>query len=248
MNILRLTAFPSNDEIKNNPETVINHNLIMTHIIPLSKELIKKGHKVSAYCSGAFRMPSFEVIEGIKIFRTRLFQKPYFLPYGLSLIFDMKKIEKKIGEIDIIHSHNHSYAYAFALFPFMPKKPLVVTIHGSFKFDFIESFILKRLAKKAFFIVINEPSRKIMKSFGVNDERIFFIPTGVDTSQFRPLKKEKKIIFSGRFVWWKNIETIIRAFSLIEKDFPDYKLVLAGSGKEESSLRELTERLGLEKK
>src|SRR3989344_5515069 len=132
MNILRMTSFPEKKEITENPNAIIDHGLALTHILPLSKELIKKGHKIAIYSGEGRRKKKFEEIEKIQIFRTSLPQKPMYLPYGFSLIKNIKKIEEKIGKIDIIHAHNPSYAFAFAFQGLMPKKPLVITWHGTF--------------------------------------------------------------------------------------------------------------------
>src|SRR3989344_6780222 len=166
MNILRMTSFPEKKEITENPNAIIDHGLALTHILPLSKELIKKGHKIAIYSGEGRRKKKFEEIEKIQIFRTSLPQKPMYLPYGFSLIKNIKKIEEKIGKIDIIHAHNPSYAFAFAFQGLMPKKPLVITWHGTFIHSKKEDFLLKKLAKKAEFIAINEPSRKEIIKFG----------------------------------------------------------------------------------
>ncbi len=42
--------------------------------------------------------------------------------------------------------------------------------------------------------------------------------------------KNKKLLYVGRFAWEKDPEILIRSFAIIHKEFPDWKLVMAGDG------------------
>lgn len=44
------------------------------------------------------------------------------------------------------------------------------------------------------------------------------------------LKSQKEILFIGRFVKYKGVEYLIRAFAKIQNDYLDWKLVIKGSG------------------
>jgi len=44
------------------------------------------------------------------------------------------------------------------------------------------------------------------------------------------LKPQNQILFVGRFVKYKGIEYLIRTFAKIQDDYPDWKLVIKGSG------------------
>lgn len=46
------------------------------------------------------------------------------------------------------------------------------------------------------------------------------------------IKSENQILFFGRFVRYKGIEYLLRAFAMIQNNFPDWKLVIKGSGDE----------------
>jgi len=47
----------------------------------------------------------------------------------------------------------------------------------------------------------------------------------------REIKPEREILFIGRFVKYKGVEYLIRAFAEIQNEFSDWKLVIKGSGK-----------------
>ena len=55
---------------------------------------------------------------------------------------------------------------------------------------------------------------------------------------------DKEIIFAGRFIEMKNLETLISAFAKIQD--PQFRLVLIGSGPTESLLRNQVEQLSLQ--
>jgi len=46
------------------------------------------------------------------------------------------------------------------------------------------------------------------------------------------IKSENQILFFGRFIRYKGIEYLLRAFAMIQNIFPDWKLVIKGSGDE----------------
>lgn len=47
----------------------------------------------------------------------------------------------------------------------------------------------------------------------------------------KSIRPEKEILFVGRFVRYKGVEHLIRAFAKIQDEYPDWKLVIKGSGK-----------------
>lgn len=140
--------------------------------------------------------------------------------------------------------------------------PLVVTFHGmdiTRHFDFSSSLkrptemwfhILKSQLMRqgrAFIAVSKFIERKLLES-GFPPERIHQIYIGVDTDKFRPSsleKKERYVLCVGRHTEKKGVDTLIRAWALIEKSFPDVKLIQVGSGGLTNSLEELARDLGV---
>lgn len=100
---------------------------------------------------------------------------------------------------------------------------------------------------------------------GVPDDRIRYIPHGVDTTHFRPAHDEEKrtlrvaiglpaealvVTYTGRLLKGKGLETLLSAFSTVAASRPEARLLLVGSGKDqmlsaEETLREQAERLKL---
>jgi L-malate glycosyltransferase len=251
MNVLRLTYVPTKTEAKQK-NAIISHGLFLTHLIPLSQKLQKLGVTTEFYSAGK-KIIKNERFDNFPVHRTLLPQRPFFLPYG----FAFKQLLKKSSnaqEIDLVHAHNPAYAYYFGLNRrALNKKPLFITWHGFFPYKEhknprVDSFLLKKLAKFAYFIPINEPSVKQLKELGVPKKRMRLITTGVDASVFKEIKLKKEyFLFVGRLVDWKNVSTIVQAFAILLAKNPKEKLLIIGSGKEKEMLAKITQELGIEK-
>lgn len=78
-------------------------------------------------------------------------------------------------------------------------------------------------------------------------EQAFLLRNAVDLNRFSPNKRlqhEGKIVgFVGRFVFQKNLEFLITAFSHLLKLRRDVKLVLVGDGKQKEKLQGLAQKL-----
>ena len=136
---------------------------------------------------------------------------------------------------DIIHC-NECHLWLSLFLPFLIKFPIVTTIHdvnphpGSRKFDQI---IGKRMHIKFSdcLIVHGERAKRALKI----NKKCYVIPHG-DYSFFLNYKndvineKENTILFFGRIEDYKGLEYLIRSIPYISTDFPDIKLIIAGSG------------------
>ncbi|MGQ4916116.1 MAG: glycosyltransferase, partial [Candidatus Asgardarchaeia archaeon] len=85
--------------------------------------------------------------------------------------------------------------------------------------------------------------------------KIVIVPSGVDIHKFKPMNKEKLrkkhsldkfdniILFAGRHSQQKNLNLLIRSFSIIEKKIKKSALIILGRGELTSELRLLSRRL-----
>lgn len=103
------------------------------------------------------------------------------------------------------------------------------------------------------------PSRQLetlaRESWKIRDERLLYIPNGIDTAKFsRPadaallshhgLAPDHRIIGTvARLNPEKNIGKLIEAFSAIENKYPEARLVIVGDGVGMSALKMLAERI-----
>jgi glycosyltransferase involved in cell wall biosynthesis len=78
--------------------------------------------------------------------------------------------------------------------------------------------------------------------FGVCREKITIIKNPAfkrESAAREPLPDEPTLLFAGRFVKYKNLERVIRAFSHVRRTTGKGKLVLIGKGPEEDRLKEV---------
>jgi glycosyltransferase involved in cell wall biosynthesis len=91
------------------------------------------------------------------------------------------------------------------------------------------------------FIAPSQCIAGILESFGVENEQIHVIRNGVDVSVFAPrnqnvtqersgLELGPTVLFTGRLVSHKGIDTILRAIPTILRDVPDAQFVFTGAG------------------
>lgn len=67
----------------------------------------------------------------------------------------------------------------------------------------------------------------------------------ISIEERRANRRLKQIIYAGRFLKFKNIESLIAAFSELTEKFPDFSLKIFGEGPNELNLRKRIENLGL---
>lgn len=234
------------------------------YIYYIGRELVKRGHSVTVYASGFPQYPREENLDGIRVKRL----KPWFsisgYPIMPSLLYRLIK-EKKV---DIMHAHINAplVAETAALAALKNKTPLILTYHqgrlvaedvsqGSirrakilgFFYDQLLSDFALRVAKK---VILVSP---LVLHFSPVVRRFLHktvvIPDGVDTEIFSfekrngNLSDEKVILFVGRFVPFKGIDTLIDAFKIVvDKGFKT-KLLLVGQGPLKKKLMKKVEEL-----
>lgn len=136
---------------------------------------------------------------------------------------------------DIIHCNNYPLWLSLFL-PFLINFPIVTTIHdvnphlGSRKFDQIIGKWM-HIKFSDCLIVHGGWAKKELKT----NKKCYSIPHG-DYSFFLNYRKKvineegNTILFFGRIEDYKGLEYLIRSIPIISNDFPDIKLIIAGSG------------------
>ena len=65
--------------------------------------------------------------------------------------------------------------------------------------------------------------------------------------EWKPTEKEiVKVLFVGRFLYWKGIHLGLQAFAQLHQKFPNSRFTLVGSGREQAWLQRLSKQLKLE--
>ena len=134
------------------------------------------------------------------------------------------------------------------------KVPLVATFHPPFDAgirnltagtqQLTYQLYAPALAKYDKVIVFSEMQAEVLSKLGVNENRLEIIPNGVDTEKWTPpnkqeissiqrgiknrIGKERIFLYMGRIATEKNLESLLRAWRLIEPH--NCRLVIVGDG------------------
>ena len=113
------------------------------------------------------------------------------------------------------------------------------------------SRLLKKYASRADGWVFQTKDARKWYEKSIQKCQAIIIPNAINSSFIRPLyigPKRNVVASAGRLVKQKNFELLIRAFSLVALDYPEYNLVIYGEGNEKEELNRLIFQLGLEKR
>jgi len=197
----------------------------------------------------------------IKKFEVYRFKK--FLAKPLEIILNTASVRKLIKKInpDILHAH---YAGVNGILAALSGfHPFVLTVWGSDILINANSRIMKPLIKfvlkKTDLITCDaEHMKEAMIKLGVNASKIKIIRFGIDTQKFSPGPKDEKIIKdlnsgnSPLIISLRSlepiydVETLIKSISLVLKEVPDAKFIIAGNGSGEEKLKNLVRSLKIE--
>lgn len=126
----------------------------------------------------------------------------------------------------------------------------------------LASFRRRHCNKISAYISISSEIRSGLLDAGIDEDRIYDIPNGVNTGRFKPVNAEEKkalrysmgyrncftILFTGGFQKRKNPLAIVEAFILLKETYQDIQLILVGpdrdGGKERDAITALIREKG----
>lgn len=245
-------------------------------ILELAKKLSGSFdvHVLAPHFSGAKK---YEEFEGIKIHRFQYFWPESLekLCYGGGILPNIKNnkfliiqafiltICELIVGIKIIIKENIKIIHAFWLFPqgfvamllkmFLRTEYIVTSLGGDmFPFKTGNKLFLwwyKKIVNNAVYVTAVN-STFVQELQGLRENKIFYIPNGVNIEKLKPMKNIKKtrnILFVGRLAEKKGLQYLIEALSGVSEKLYD-KLLVVGEGPLQSSLKEKVKELHLTKK
>ncbi len=213
------------------------------HVYYISKELIKRGHKVDVLTSDidrhGNRLPHHEIIDGINIYR-------FYTRFKLGDFGALwPGFVKKLKDYDIVHVHNyrHPHTVLAAIYCKLKRIPCVITTHSPFHVtnrSFLAKLLvemydqfLSRIVDTLFDIIITVnvwefgyfrrrfPSKtKLIPSSGIDEN---FIVKNPKTKSGEPL-----ILLIGRIHPSKGILEAIEILHRVRKLLNNVKLFLIG--------------------
>jgi 1,2-diacylglycerol 3-alpha-glucosyltransferase len=187
---------------------------------------------------------------------------------------DKCHILKKL-DVDIIHAQGLLFMGLRSMFAGRTLKlPVVVSFHtmitDAAKFynftplpDWVVTRLmwtyLKDLLERADSVIVPTNAIKTELEHSVKRMRhIAVIPTGVDTTMFNPnnsgtamrekygLDGGKVILTVGRIAWEKNLDLILDGFKILNEQYPETKLMVAGEGPAKAHAKQKARDLGIQ--
>jgi glycosyltransferase involved in cell wall biosynthesis len=181
-------------------------------------------------------------VEGIPGLRT-LAREPLYLA----------ALWRGLKNADVAHVFSASY-WSFLLAPVpawwlarMRKKKVLVHYHSGEARDHLQRFRTARpmLARMGMLVVPSGYLVEVFEEFGL---KATVIPNIVDLSQFRFRSRTSlrpHLVCTRGFHPYYRVDLVVRAFTQVQKVFPDASLDLAGAGPVEKQIRNLVHELNL---
>ena len=112
--------------------------------------------------------------------------------------------------------------------------------------------LMRTTFKKSHKIFVTSTQTKELVPIKYQEKTKLQLAIGLDTKQFDldfPDKNKKgkpfKLLYMGRFLYWKGMDIGIRAFALFLKNVPNARLTMVGSGPEKKRWHHLSKQLGI---
>jgi glycosyltransferase involved in cell wall biosynthesis len=209
------------------------------HVKKISAILLQRGFKITLITEKfEDKLAEQEVIDGIEVYRVRLFKKiKWFNKF--KIWWWLVKNWKLIKEADIIHCHDIFFWYLPFRFLF-PKKPVYITFHGwegTFPLPKRFVFIRKIWERLAFGnLCVGD---YLAKWYSLRPAFVTY--GGVDLKETRPVKRVKnKAVFIGRLEEDLDLPKYFKIFKKLKNFKKDWEIEFVGDG----PLRIQAEKLG----
>lgn len=172
---------------------------------------------------------------------------------------------------DILHSHAPlATSYYFRRVVEKKKIPVVLTYHTKYEYDidrrvptkpardFAYRFLLNNINAADEVWVTSEGTSDSLRKLGYQGDYIVMpngcdLPiTNVSAEDIAMIKRKHNVpenipifLYSGRMIWYKNIELILDACSKLKHDGKKFKLIMLGFGADETAIKHYIRKSGL---
>jgi glycosyltransferase involved in cell wall biosynthesis len=227
----------------------------------LARALVTKGVTVSVLTRRLKGVPASEVLDDVPVHRAiRTVPVPFL--WGASFMISVFIfLYRKRKEYTIIHCHilQEFQTVVALLFKGMFNKKVIVKMSSSGETSDIK--LLKRsLTGKLFYpfikkvdavISVCKQSTHELVNGGFSEERIAEIPNGVDIERFvqhppRQGQQRPTITFVGRLDRYKGVDFLLEAFQRVLSEGNNARLLIVGTGPDETFLKRRVLALHLE--
>lgn len=223
------------------------------YVHEIAKEWARLGHHVTIFAGNDGSQKRYQTIDGVQIIR----RGGFFLVYVWAAVYYLLRLRNKY---DVIIDCENGIPFFTPLYARQPIFCLMHHVHQDVFFhslskplawlaSFLEKTVMPIVYRDQKFITVSESSKEEMNEHGIGQAGIFIVHPGINKEEFEPILVEKTlsptILYLGRLKAYKSINVLIQAFRVVLSERPDARLVIAGSGDEETHLKRLAKELRL---
>jgi len=225
------------------------------YVYEMCKELVRQGHDVEVITSLEPRIrviPGWESRSPFKIHDITLNKKPIIGALAWSIkacLLSSRLIRtKRYGVVSVQSPFCHMYPVLYC-----GKVPLIATVQGGFGLGNPRHSLLRRVfhflrdlasfMRASTIIVLNHSTRHELARWGISQEKIAYVPNGVEWERFversegcrlrksfRIPKDAIVVLYLGRIDPSKGVEMLLDAVQMIAKIRSDIWTMVAGDG------------------
>lgn len=214
-----------------------------------------------------------ETFDGVRYYRTAPYHKKR-LPF-LHEAHAIRRLKRRIGQAvqlespELIHTHSPcTWGFAAWRFARRCRLPFIYEVRGLWQgqHDHRKVPFKYRVARRLETLVARHASavttiahhlRSDLIGRGVQSDRVFVVPNGVDLEKFTPRMPDEGLIrdlglttclrigYLGSLYEFEGVEDLVSAVYLLRKRCPQAKLLILGAGPRQPALRELIDTLGI---
>ena len=229
----------------------------------LARQFAGYGHRVTIATGVVSGAATEESIDGVQIRRIpyppqtiSLRNLPAILADSVCLIWKLfRMIRRRRIRVVCVGLVGRESIFVLML-TYVMKFRLIVLLHGSelrsyAKLSPLMGYVLKRLLKRCdFAVAVSQDLKSEAQAYQpAAKNKTVVIPCGIEIEKIREQPfyqaSRKYILFAGRLHPVKGISTLIHAFQSVAADVPELDLLIAGTGPQEHSLKEMASELGL---
>ncbi len=224
------------------------------YVEEIAKRWVADGNSVTLFCGNDGHQPRHETREGIRIVR----RGGFYLVYLWAVIYYFARFR---GKFDVIIDCENGVPFFTPLYAKEPVVCLLHHVHQEVFFQFLPkplallaSFLEKTLMPLVYarvpFVTVSQSSKREMELLGMGKAGISIVHPGVRLDDFVPTGEKTDrptLLYLGRLKAYKSVGVLLHAFKKVLLERPEAKLLIAGDGDDESSLKRLafeTLRLG----
>jgi len=241
----------------------------IVHVIQnIGPRLVRLGNEVFLLCPSYVQIINaivtypMSIYKGMKVY----YLSTKFLFLGRLNLFITPEMDRlDIRSIDIVHLHDFRSYQNIIAYKLAQKygKPYIIHVHGALSLPknlnrviYDALFGYKLLKKASAVIALSEREAAQYIIYGVDKEKIFILPNGIDLQQFRTLPPKgvfrKKLgipedhvlfLFIGRIHKYKGLDFLIDAYAYTIKRLGLKKVFLLIIGPDSGYLKEIMRKI-----